>query len=106
VLAKLGLLGSLPVCTDLRTRPLVEAAGVEVLDQTFFARGNVASVGGCLGSPHLATWVIWRLLGRDAAAYALAYVAPVGERTAYVADVLARVGPYVGARHARAAGGG
>ena len=94
-LIRLGLVDALPVCTDLETRPFVEAAGVRVLDQTFFASGNVASAGGCLSSPHLATWVIWRLLGRDAAETALGYVAPVGERAQYIADVLDRVAPFV-----------
>ena len=94
-LAKLGLVRTLPVCTDLKTRPLVEAAGIRVLDQTFFASRNVASAGGCLSSPYLATWVIWRLLGREAAATALGYVAPVGEQTQYIASVLAAVAPFV-----------
>ena len=41
-LAKLGLLETLPACTTLRTRPLLEAMGIRVLDQPFFASGNVA----------------------------------------------------------------
>ncbi len=95
VLAKLGLLQNLPVCTDLRTRPVVEAAGVRVLDQTFFASFNVASAGGCLSSTYLATWVIWRLLDRSAAETALSYVAPVGEHAQYVSDVIGAVAPFV-----------
>src|SRR5262245_16882914 len=51
-LAALGLLGDMPVCTDFNTRPMVEAAGVRVLDQTFYARGPLASAGGCLASPY------------------------------------------------------
>ncbi|MDL1860734.1 AraC family transcriptional regulator [Betaproteobacteria bacterium PRO7] len=94
-LAKLGVLGGLPVCTDMKTRPFVEAAGVRVLDRSFFASGNVASAGGCLASPCLATWTIWRLLGRDAAAAALEYVAPVGERERFVAQTLDAVAPFV-----------
>ena len=43
VLAKLGLLGTVPACTDLTTKPWVQEAGVRVLDQPFFADGNVAS---------------------------------------------------------------
>jgi len=104
-LAKLGLLRTLPVCTDLKTRPLVEAAGIRVLDQTFFASGNVASAGGCLSSPYLATWVIWRLLGREAAATALGYVAPVGEHAQYIAGVLAAVAPFVTADERAVIGG-
>lgn len=103
VLAKLGLLRSLPVCTDLKTRPMVEAAGARVLEQTFFADGNIASAGGCLGSPYLATWILWRLLGRDAARAALEYVAPVGELEQYVAGALGVVAPYLPAKKAHAA---
>jgi transcriptional regulator GlxA family with amidase domain len=102
-LVRLGLLQGLPVCTDVYTRPRVEAAGVRVLDQTFFARGNVASAGGCLGSPCLATWVIWSALGREAAEAALEYVAPVGERGPFIAATLDAVAPFVAAPPALAA---
>src|ERR1700742_2660826 len=44
VLAKLGLLDGVPACTDLTTKPWVQEAGVEVLDQPFFAKGNLATV--------------------------------------------------------------
>jgi transcriptional regulator GlxA family with amidase domain len=94
-LAKLGLLQDLPVCTDFKTRPLVEAAGFRVLDQTFFASGNIASAGGCLSSPCLATWVLWRLLGQAAAEAALEYVAPVGERREFITNALAAVAPFI-----------
>ena len=50
VLAKLGLLDDVPACTDLTTKPWVEEAGVDVLNQPFFARGNLATAGGCLAS--------------------------------------------------------
>ena len=96
VLAKLGLLDGVPACTDLVTRPWVLAAGVEVLDQPLFARGNVATAGGCLASAYLAGWLIARRLGLDAAAEALRYVAPVGEKDAYVANALQRLQPYCG----------
>lgn len=95
ILAGLGLLADMPVCTDARTRPSVEAAGVEVLDQAFFARGNVASAGGCLTAETLAAWVIWRLKGRDEAERALRRVSPVGEEHASIERVLARIQPYV-----------
>jgi putative intracellular protease/amidase len=39
VLAKLGLLGSMPVCTDTTSRPFVEDCGVTVLDAPFHAEG-------------------------------------------------------------------
>ncbi|CDR08861.1 DJ-1/PfpI family protein [Streptomyces iranensis] len=79
VLAKLGLLDSMPACTDIKTRPFVEAAGVTVLDVPFHAEGNIATAGGCLASQYLGTWVITRALGDDAARGVLDYVAPVGE---------------------------
>lgn len=91
LLARLGLLGTLPACTDLTTKPWVQEAGVEVLDQPFAAHGNVATAGGCLASQYLAAWLLTRLLGRDAAEAALHYVAPVGEKEAYVARAMQHV---------------
>lgn len=95
ILARLGLLGSVPACTDLTTRPWVQAAGVEVLNQPFYARGNVATAGGCLASPYLAAWLIARTEGPEAARAALHYVAPVGEKEAYVANAFGHIGPYL-----------
>lgn len=95
VLARLGLLGSIPACTDLTTRPWVREAGVDVLDQPFFAAGNVATAGGCLSSPYLAAWVIARSEGLDAACAALHYVAPVGEKEQYVARALDHIARYL-----------
>lgn len=95
VLAKLGLLGRVPACTDLTTKPWVQEAGVEVLDQPFFAQGNVATAGGCLASPYIAGWVIARTEGLQAARAALHYVAPVGEKEAYVQNALKNIEPYL-----------
>lgn len=95
LLAKLGLLGSVPACTDLTTKPWVQDAGVQILDQPFFAKGNVATAGGCFASPYLAAWIIARLEGPDAAASALHYVAPVGEKEDYVARAMKNISPYV-----------
>ncbi|CAJ0719338.1 hypothetical protein LMG6871_02801 [Ralstonia edaphis] len=95
VLAKLGLLGSVPACTDLTTKPWVQEAGVEVLNQPFYANGNVATAGGCFASPYLAAWVIARTEGIDAAAEALHYVAPVGEKEAYVENALRNLRPHL-----------
>jgi transcriptional regulator GlxA family with amidase domain len=95
VLAKLGLLEGVPACTDLTTKPWVEAAGVAILNQPFFANGNVATAGGCLASQYLATWMIARLAGVDAAQAAMHYVAPVGEKDEYVARMLANIAPFV-----------
>jgi transcriptional regulator GlxA family with amidase domain len=95
LLAKLGLLGTLPACTDLTTKPWVQEAGVEVLNQPFVAHGNVATAGGCLASQYLAAWLLTRLLGREAAESALHYVAPVGEKDAYVTRAMEHVARYV-----------
>jgi transcriptional regulator GlxA family with amidase domain len=95
ILAKLGLVGGIPACTDLTTKPWVQEAGVEVLNQPFFARGNVATAGGCFAAPYLAGWIIARTEGLEAAAAALHYVAPVGEKEAYVANALGNITPYL-----------
>ncbi|AQR75221.1 DJ-1/PfpI family protein [Sphingomonas sp. LM7] len=95
LLAKLGLVGDLPACTDLTTKPWVIEAGVTVLDTPFVAHGNVATAGGCLASQYLAAWVLARLAGIDAAEAAMRYVAPVGEKDAYVARALAAVTPFL-----------
>ncbi|MEV6161868.1 DJ-1/PfpI family protein [Streptomyces sp. NPDC052052] len=79
VLARLGLLGGMPVCADVISRPFVEACGVTVLDAPFYVEGNIATAGGCLASQYLATWVITRTLGEKAARDVIDYVAPVGE---------------------------
>ncbi|MER7192809.1 DJ-1/PfpI family protein [Streptomyces flaveolus] len=79
VLARLGLLDGMPACTDMKTRPFVEARDIPVLDEPFHAEGNIATAGGCLASQYLATWVITRVLGEDAARDVLDYVSPVGE---------------------------
>ncbi|HSI59458.1 MAG TPA: DJ-1/PfpI family protein [Ideonella sp.] len=95
VLAKLGLLGGVAACTDLTTKPWVEAAGVAVLNQPFVAQGNVATAGGCLASQYLAAWVIARLEGVEAAQSAMHYVAPVGEKDEYVARAMRNVKPFL-----------
>lgn len=95
VLAKLGLLDGVPACTDLTTKPWVQEAGVEVLNQPFFANGNVATAGGCLASHYLAAWLIARLDGVDSAESALHYVAPVGEKDEYVTRAMRNIAPYL-----------
>lgn len=95
ILAKLGLLAGVPACTDLTTKPWVQEAGVDVLNQPFFARGNVATAGGCLSSPYLAAWVIARLKGVEAARDALHYVAPVGEKDEFVARAMGNITPFL-----------
>ena len=95
VLAKLGLLNQVPACTDLTTKPWVQEAGIEVLNQAFFAKGNVATVGGCLASSYLAAWVIAKLVDIEAAKDALHYVAPVGEKDAFVNLAMSNIEPYL-----------
>ena len=95
VLAKLGMLGSLPACTDLTTKPWVQEAGIEVLNQPFVAAGNVATAGGCFASQYLAAWIIARTEGEEAAKSALHYVAPVGEKEEYVSRAMKNIAPYL-----------
>ncbi len=95
VLAKLGLIGDLPACTDDTSKPWVIEAGVDVLDTPFVAHGNVATAGGCLASQYLAAWIIARLASSEDAAAAIRYVAPVGQRQSYVAQAMAAVTPFL-----------
>jgi transcriptional regulator GlxA family with amidase domain len=95
VLAKLGMLGGVPACTDSKTKPWVEEAGIKVLDQPFVAHGNVATAGGCLGSHYLAAWMIARLAGWKAAESVVHYVAPVGQKDQYVERARAAIAPYL-----------
>lgn len=95
ILAKLGLLEGVPACTDLTTKPWVIAAGVAIHDGPLYARDNVATAGGCLSSQYLAAWLITRLADESAARDAIHYVAPVGEKDAYVERALANIRPYL-----------
>ena len=95
LLAKLGLLGDVPACTDLTTKPWVIEAGVTVIEAPFVAHGNVATAGGCLASQYLATWMIARGASLRDAEAAMHYVAPVGEKALYVDQALKVVAPFV-----------
>jgi transcriptional regulator GlxA family with amidase domain len=95
LLAKLGLIGELPACTDLTTKPWVIEAGVTVIDAPFVAHGNVATAGGCLASQYLASWMIARLGSVQDAQEAMHYVAPVGEKESYVARAIGVVSPFI-----------
>ncbi|MGL4768350.1 MAG: DJ-1/PfpI family protein [Formosimonas sp.] len=97
ILAKMNLLRNIPACTDLTSKPWVQAAGVEVLNQPFFANGNIATAGGCLASQYIAMWLLARFEGIQAAADAMYYVAPVGEKDEYVERALRNITPYLGA---------
>ena len=91
LLAKLGLIGQTPACTDLTSKPWVQAAGVNVLNQAFFAHGNLATAGGCLSAQYIAAWMIARLKGVAEAKEARHYFAPVGEKEGYVARALSHI---------------
>jgi transcriptional regulator GlxA family with amidase domain len=95
VLAKLGVLGDVPACTDLTTKPWVQAAGVNVLNQPFFAKDNIATAGGCFSACYLAAWVIAKTEGLDAAAEAIHYVAPVGEKEEYVKKAISNIEKFI-----------
>jgi transcriptional regulator GlxA family with amidase domain len=91
LLAKLDLIGSMPACTDLTSKPWVQAAGVNILNQAFYARGNLATAGGCLSAQYLSAWLIARLKSPQHAQEVLHYFAPVGEKDEYVARAMAHI---------------
>jgi transcriptional regulator GlxA family with amidase domain len=91
LLARLGLVGQMPACTDLTSKPWVQAAGVSILNQAFFARGNLATAGGCMSAQYISAWLIARLKGMDDAREVLHYFAPVGEKEEYVTRGLAHL---------------
>ena len=91
ILAQLGLLGQIPACTDLITKPWVQESGVNVLNTPFYAENNIATAGGCLASQYLAAWIIAKSEGLEAAKEALHYVAPVGEKEDYVSRAIANI---------------
>jgi transcriptional regulator GlxA family with amidase domain len=97
LMARLGLVGTMPACTDTLTKPWVIEAGVLVVDEPFHARGPIATAGGCMASVYLAAWAMARRAGVEAAARALRYVAPVGQKDSYVEQALAVVKPFLGA---------
>ena len=92
LLAKLGHTANLAACTDLTSKPWVQAAGVNVVNQPFMAQGNVATAGGCLSAQYLSAWLIARLKGEEAAREVLHYFAPVGEKELYVERALQHIG--------------
>ena len=95
LLSVLGILNGLPACTDLTTKPWVIESGVNVLNQPFFAEGNIATAGGCMSSQYLAAWIIAKLAGNEAAESAIHYVAPVGEKEPSVAHSMSVVSPFI-----------
>ena len=95
LLSVLGVLNGLPACTDLKAKPWLIDAGVEVLDQPFFAKDSIATAGRCMASQYLATWIIAKLAGNDSAESAIHYVAPVGEKESSVSHSMSIVLPYI-----------
>lgn len=95
ILAKLGLIGDLPACTDSSSKPWVVEAGVDVLDAPFVAHGNVATAGGCMAAHYLSAWAMVRGAGAAAARDVIDYVAPVGEKAETVARVMGVVTPFL-----------
>ena len=91
LLARLGLTGQLSACTDNTSKPWVQAAGVQVVNQPFIAHGNIATAGGCLSAQYLSAWLITRLKGEAEAREVLHYFAPVGEKESYVTRAMAHV---------------
>lgn len=91
LLARLGLTGQLSACTDNTSKPWVQAAGVQVVNQPFVAHGNVASAGGCLSAQYICAWLLTRLRGETQAREVLHYFAPVGEKDAYVERAMGHI---------------
>lgn len=96
LLARLGLLGGAPACTDSASKPFLVEAGVRVLEEeAFHAQGPVATAGGCLAAPYLAAWVMYVKAGEALAREALWRSAPVGEQSAHVEHLLGKIRPFV-----------
>jgi transcriptional regulator GlxA family with amidase domain len=95
LMAKLNLLKGLPACTDLTTKPWVIEAGIDVLNQPFMARDNVATAGGCMASQYLAAWAIAKGASKKEAVTALEYVGPVGEKESYTDHCIEVVSAFI-----------
>ena len=91
LIAKLGLLGSTPACTDLTSKPWVVAAGANIVNQPFAANGKVATAGGCLSAQYISAWIIARLRNIEAAKEVLHYFAPVNEKDEYVERAMSHI---------------
>jgi transcriptional regulator GlxA family with amidase domain len=92
LMAKLGIIGKTPACTDTTSKPWVQAAGVNVLNQAFYSSGNLATAGGCLSAQYISAWMISKLKGLEQAKEVLRYFAPVGEKDEYVNRALTHIG--------------
>jgi transcriptional regulator GlxA family with amidase domain len=94
LMARLGLLGTMPACADATVRPWLVQAGVMPLDgEPFHARGPAATAAGDMASMYLAAWLVWRKAGEAAACRALQHMAPAGRKDDYAKSVLDAVRP-------------
>ena len=91
LLAKLGLIGQMPACTDTTSKPWVQAAGVNILNQAFYSSGNLATAGGCLSAQYISAWLIARLKSTQHAQEVLHYFAPVGEKEEYASRAMSHI---------------
>lgn len=91
LLGKLGLLSGISACTDLTSKPWVIESGVNILNQAFFAKGNIATAGGCLSAQYLSAWIISKLKDIETAREVLYYFAPVGEKEEYSARAMQHI---------------
>ena len=91
LLAKLGLIGEMPACTDTTSKPWMQAAGVDILNQAFYSSGNLATAGGCLSAQYISAWLIARLKSTQHAQEVLHYFAPVGEKEMYVSRAMSHI---------------
>jgi transcriptional regulator GlxA family with amidase domain len=78
ILAKLGLLKGLTATTYPSVFPELEAMGIKTEHKPLVVHGNVATGGGCLATQDLASWIVGRLAGAEAARAILDSVARVG----------------------------
>jgi transcriptional regulator GlxA family with amidase domain len=91
LMAKLGLLQQMPACTDLTSKPWVQEAGVNIVNQPFYSYGNLATAGGCLSAQYVSAWLISRLKSFAVAREVLHYFAPVGEKELYVDRAMSHI---------------
>lgn len=83
ILARLGLLDSVPATTHPDAKKELHALGVEVLDMPLVCNGNVATAGGCLSAVYLVGWFVEVLFGPDKRREALRELIPAGQSATY-----------------------
>ncbi|MGB4116779.1 MAG: DJ-1/PfpI family protein [Polaromonas sp.] len=83
ILAKLGLIHSLPATTHPDAKKELQSMGIEVLDRALVCNGNVATAGGCLSAVYLVGWVVEVLFDHDKRKEALREIIPAGQLATY-----------------------